>query len=47
MNKLARIFVYALLLSLAAAVASAQRPANTIDAYAAFSEMRANAPVGG
>src|ERR1700727_3416661 len=47
MNKLARIFVYALLLSLASAVASAQRPANTIDAYAAFSEMRANAPVGG
>ena len=47
MNKLARIFVYTLLLSLAAAVALAQRPANTIDAYAAFSEMRANAPVGG
>jgi hypothetical protein len=35
MNKLARIFVYALLLSLAAAATSAQSPANTIDAYAA------------
>src|ERR1700735_5492377 len=46
MNEPARIFVYALLLSLAA-VASAPRPTNTIDAYAAFSEMRANAPVGG
>jgi outer membrane immunogenic protein len=47
MIKLTRIFVYALLLSLAAAAASAQRTANTIDAYATFSEMRANAPVGG
>jgi outer membrane immunogenic protein len=47
MIKLARIFVYALLLSIPAATASAQRPANTMDAYAAFSEMRANAPVGG
>ena len=48
MIKSARIFVYALLLmSLSAATAFAQRPTNAVDAYAAFSEMRANAPVGG
>jgi outer membrane immunogenic protein len=46
MKKLTRIFVSALLSSLPL-TAVAQRPANTIDAYATYSEMRANAPVGG
>ena len=35
------------MLSLLSLTGLAQRPANTIDAYATFSEMRANAPVGG
>ncbi|RSL18365.1 hypothetical protein EDE15_3933 [Edaphobacter aggregans] len=46
MNKLTRVFVCALL-SLLSMTGLAQRPANTIDAYATFSEMYANAPVGG
>jgi len=46
MNKLTRVFVCALL-SLLSLTGLAQRPANTIDAYATFSEMYANAPVGG
>ena len=46
MNKLTRIFVYALLSSLSLA-AAAQKPSNALDAYAVYSEMRANAPVGG
>ena len=46
MNKLTYVFVCALL-SLLSLTGLAQRPANTIDAYATFSEMRANAPVGG
>jgi opacity protein-like surface antigen len=46
MNKLTYVFVCALLWLLPL-TGLAQRPANTIDAYATFSEMRANAPVGG
>lgn len=46
MNGRTRIFVSMLLLSLASA-AAAQKPANTFDASAIFSEVRANAPVGG
>jgi outer membrane immunogenic protein len=46
MGRYARIFVFVLLSSLTPAI-SAQRPANTIEAYATFSEMYANAPVGG
>lgn len=46
MNKLTRIFVYALLSSLSLA-ASAQKPKNTLDATVMFMELRANAPVGG
>ena len=46
MNNLAYVLVCALL-SLLSLTGLAQRPANTIDAYATFSEMRANAPVGG
>ncbi len=46
MNKLTRVFVCALL-SLLSMTGLAQRPANTIDAYATFSEIYANAPVGG
>lgn len=46
MNGLTRIFVFMSLLSLPSA-ATAQKPANTMDASAIFSEMRANAPVGG
>ena len=45
MNKLTRVFV-CVLLSLLSLTGLAQRPANTIDAYATFSEMYANAPVG-
>ena len=46
MNKLIRIFVYALfpLLPLAAL---AQKPKNTLDATVMFTELHANAPVGG
>ena len=46
MNKLTYVLVCALL-SLLSLTGLAQRPANTIDAYATFSEMYANAPVGG
>ena len=46
MNNLTYVLVCALL-SLLSLTGLAQRPANTIDAYATFSEMRANAPVGG
>ena len=46
MNKLAYVLVCALL-SLLSLTGLAQRPANTIDAYATFSEIYANAPVGG
>ena len=46
MNKLTYVLVCALL-SLLSLTGLAQRPANTIDAYATFSEMHANAPVGG
>ena len=46
MNKLIRVFIYALLSSLSVS-AAAQKPVNAIDAYAVFSEMDANAPVGG
>jgi outer membrane immunogenic protein len=46
MNKLLRIFVYALLSSLSLAT-FAQRPSNAIDGYVTYSEMYANAPVGG
>jgi hypothetical protein len=46
MNVPTRIFVYLLLLSLPSAV-TAQKPTNTMDVSVLFSEMRANAPVGG
>jgi outer membrane immunogenic protein len=46
MNGRMRIFVNVLLLSLSSA-AVAQKPANTWDATAIFSELRTNAPVGG
>jgi hypothetical protein len=46
MNKLTQVLVYALLPSLSL-TALAQRSSNTVDAYATFSEMHANAPVGG
>lgn len=46
MNKLIQIFVSALLVLLSSA-ASAQRPKNSIDVYFTYSEMHANAPVGG
>lgn len=46
MKKLTRIFVYTLLSSLSLA-ASAQKPKNTIDATIMFTELHANAPVGG
>ena len=46
MNKLTRVFVCASLLLLSLK-GLAQRASDTIDAYATFSEMRANAPVGG
>jgi outer membrane immunogenic protein len=46
MRKLTQVFVYTLLPSLFTA-ALAQRPAPAVDGYAVFSEMRANAPVGG
>lgn len=47
MNKLTRIFVYTLLSSLPLAVVAQQKPRNTIDATATFSELHANAPVAG
>ena len=46
MNKLTRIFVYTLLSSLSLA-AAAQRPKNTLDGTIMFTELHANAPVGG
>jgi outer membrane immunogenic protein len=46
MNKLTQLFACALLSSFSL-TAPAQRPTNNIDVYAAYSEMRANAPVGG
>ncbi len=46
MNKLRCIFVFILLSSLSWMV-HAQRPQNTFDAYMTYSEMHANAPVGG
>ena len=46
MNKLTRIFVYALLPLLPPA-ALAQKPKNTLDVTVMFTELRANAPVGG
>jgi hypothetical protein len=46
MNGRTRIFVNLLLLSVASA-AMAQKPSNTIDLSVTFSEMHANAPVGG
>jgi len=39
--------VTSLLLSLLSFIAQAQRPATTVDAYITYSEMYANAPVGG
>lgn len=47
MNRRMRIFVNALLLSLTTSAAAQQKPSNTIDASITFSELRANAPVGG
>src|SRR5579871_977711 len=47
MNRRMRIFVNVLLLSLASAAMAQQKPANTLDVSATFSELRANAPVGG
>ena len=47
MKRRMRIFVNVLLLSLASAAMAQQKPANTLDASATFSELRANAPVGG
>jgi outer membrane immunogenic protein len=47
MNRHMRIFVNILLLSLTSAAMAQQKPANTFDASATFSELRANAPVGG
>jgi hypothetical protein len=46
MKKLTRIFVYALLSSLFL-TAVAQKPSNTFDAYATYTAVRGNAPVGG
>jgi opacity protein-like surface antigen len=46
MNKLTYVFGCTLLSSFSPAV-HAQRPANAIEGYATYSEMRANAPVGG
>jgi len=47
MKRRMRIFVNTLLLSLATAAVAQQKPSNTIDASITFSELRANAPVGG
>jgi opacity protein-like surface antigen len=46
MNKLIHVFVFTLLSSLSW-TAHAQRPQNSFDAYMTYSEMHANAPVGG
>jgi outer membrane immunogenic protein len=47
MSKLTRVFIYALLLSLTRAVMAQQKPKNTIDLSVAYTELHANAPVGG
>ena len=47
MNRRMRILVNTLLLSLTTAAVAQQKPSNTIDASITFSELRANAPVGG
>jgi outer membrane immunogenic protein len=47
MNRRMRIFVNLLLLSLTSAAVAQHKPSNTIDASVTFSELRANAPVGG
>ena len=47
MNRRMRIFVNTLLLSLTTAAVAQQKPFNTIDGSITFSELRANAPVGG
>ena len=47
MNRPTRILVYALLLSSLSTFMFAQRDVPSVDGYAVFSEMRANAPVGG
>jgi outer membrane immunogenic protein len=47
MNRRMRIFVNTLLLSLTTAAVAQQKPSNTIDGSITFSELRANAPVGG
>ena len=47
MKRRIRIFVNTLLLSLTTAAVAQQKPSNTIDGSITFSELRANAPVGG
>ena len=47
MNRRIQIFANLLLLSLSSAAVAQQKPSNTIDASITFSELRANAPVGG
>jgi outer membrane immunogenic protein len=47
MNRRMWVFVNTLLLSLTTAAVAQQKPSNTIDASITFSELRANAPVGG
>lgn len=47
MKKLIRIFVFALSLTSLSQALLAQRPQPAFDGYAVFSEMHANAPVGG
>ena len=47
MNGCIRIFVNVLLLPLTSVAMAQQKPANTLDASVTYSELRANAPVGG
>jgi outer membrane immunogenic protein len=47
MNRSMCIFVNVLLLSLSLAAVAQQKPSNTLDASITFSELHANAPVGG
>ena len=47
MNRRIQIFANLLLLSLSSAAVAQQKPSNTLDASITFSELRANAPVGG
>jgi outer membrane immunogenic protein len=47
MNRSVGIFVNVLLLSLSLAAEAQQKPSNTLDVSITFSELRANAPVGG